>query len=123
MGAGGLCGERGTSTEARDFQLAGSKARSGAPRALLLDLRSWKLVFLVCTLNPRKVTRPSLHFPLPTAVSSSRFALAWRLSAEIPKSLDRVIIATILYVRLWLFMSDEPVILMDDAKERTKLLV
>ena len=38
-------------------------------------------------------------------------------------SLEPVITVIKLHAQLWLITSDEPVILIDDAKERTKLLV
>ena len=67
-------GSGGPRLRPRDFQLAGSRARSGAPRLCCSSCDHGKLASLVRTPNPRKVTRPYLNFPLPTAASSSRFA-------------------------------------------------
>ena len=65
------CEEWGTSAEANDFQLAGSRASVKIDSARNSTNGHRKLVFLVHTPSPEIVTKPDFDLPLPTAASSS----------------------------------------------------
>ena len=76
---GGFVGSGGPRLRPRDFQLAGSRARSGAPQDLLLVLRSWRKVSFSCphaqsaqsceavSSLPSPNRRLQLHEPRPIA--------------------------------------------------------